>query len=210
MHVGVKVCGLTTSADLDAAIDAGVDAIGLVLAPSPRRVDRDTALKLLARVPREIVRVAVVRAPDADTLTALQALPFDVVQCDAGDVEALRGVGRPLLATFTDGPDLAARIDASSVGRGPLWHNGFLVDGPRGGGKGEQADFDRARTVASRGGLVLAGGLDPEVVGLVVRHVHPAGVDVSTGVESSPGRKDRGKMKAFVQAVRAEQRRSAE
>ncbi len=210
MHVGVKICGLTTADDLDAAIDAGVDAIGLVLAASPRRVDRETALKLLARVPREVVRVAVVRAPDADTLTTLQALPFDVVQCDEVDVPLVAPLGRPLLRAFSDGADLAARIDASGVGRGPLWHNGFLVDGPRGGGKGEQADFDRARKVASRGGLVLAGGLDPEVVGLVVRHVHPAGVDVSTGVESSPGRKDKGKMKAFVQAVRAEQRRSAE
>ena len=137
-------------------------------------------------------------------------LPIDLVQCDAGDVEVLRALGRPLLPTFTDGADLASRIDASGVGRGPLWFYGFLVDGPRGGGKGERADFDRARRVASRGGLVLAGGLDPEVVGLVVRHVRPAGVDVSSGVEKSPGRKDPQKMKAFVQAVRAEQRRSAE
>lgn len=210
MHVGVKICGLTTSDDLDAAIDAGVDAIGLVLAPSPRRVDRDTARRLLLRVPREIVRVAVVRAPDAEVMAIVQALPFDVVQCDAEDAAALHAIGKPLLRAFADGVDLAARIDGSGVGRGPLWHNGFLVDGPRGGGRGEKADFDRARKVASRGGLVLAGGLDPDVVGVVIRHVHPAGVDVSTGVESSPGRKDKEKMKAFVQAVRAEQRRSAE
>jgi phosphoribosylanthranilate isomerase len=210
MHVGVKICGLTRAEDVDDAIDAGADAIGLVLAASPRRVDRDLARKLLMRIPREVTRIAVVRAPDAEVVHTLEALPFDVIQCDVADVPTLTALRRPLLCTFHDGADLAARIDASGVGRGPLWSNGFLVDGPDGGGKGVRADFDRAKKVAHRGGMVLAGGLDSEIVGLVVRHVRPAGVDVSSGVESAPGKKDRARMRAFVQAVRGEQRRSAE
>lgn len=213
MRVDVKICGIRTFEALDAAIEAGVDAIGLVLADSPRRVDADVARRLLARVPESVVRVAVVRRPGREEIAAVRDLPFDVVQADANDVVP---VELPVLRAFYDAPDLLERLVQAGFGpsearRPDPWRHGFLVDGPLGGGRGVPADLDRARAAAELGALVLAGGLRPASVLDAVLHVRPRAVDVSSGVESAPGVKDAALIRAFVEAVhQAEARASIE
>lgn len=202
--IGIKICGLTTEEGVDAAIEAGATAIGLVLARSPRRVDPATAQALLRRVPRGITRIAVVRQPGPAEIALIRDLDFDAIQADEDSVSAVSGLHLPILRAFRDGPDLDDRLaDAFVGGDGAVWTNGFVLDGPGIGGSGVRADVSRARVAAKRGGMVLAGGLTPDNVTDAVRAVRPAAVDVSSGVESAPGVKDPAKMRAFVAAVRA-------
>jgi phosphoribosylanthranilate isomerase len=201
--VQVKICGLTTPEMVDDAVAAGADAIGLVLTRSPRRIDVDTAAVLLARVPADVQSWAVFRTPEPEILDAIATLPFTGVQADA----SWSGEGLPegfaFLPAFKDGEDLADRV--GSLGRtGPARGliGAVLVDGPRGGGLGERAQWARCAEVARLGPMVLAGGLDPANVGEAIVRVAPWGVDVSSGVEAAPGRKDPAQVTAFVAAAR--------
>lgn len=200
----VKICGLTTPSMVDDAVRAGADAIGLVLARSPRRVDVDTAARLLRQVPAEVQAWAVFRAPTVEELDAIASLPFTGVQADA----TWSGEGLPegfaFLPAFKDGEDLVDRVAVAGrdgVARGLV--GAVLVDGPRGGGLGETAQWDRCAKAAKLGPMVLAGGLDPSNVGDAIARVAPWGVDVSSGVEAAPGRKDPQQVAAFVAAARS-------
>lgn len=187
----VKICGLTTPEAVDQAVLAGADAVGFVLATSPRQVDLPTLRRLAERVPTDVIKVAVFREAPLALLPELVGV-VDVIQADAPLPplpEGLRGL--PALA---DGPDLARR--AADAGE---W---LLVDGPRGGGRGEPANWARVAVVAVGRRLVLAGGLRPENVAEAVSRVRPWGVDVSSGVERSPGDKDPARVAAFVAAAR--------
>ncbi len=195
----VKICGLTTEEAVDATVALEPDAIGLVLARSPRRVDPTQAGRLLARIPPGIARIAVFRLPDPALLAEIAPLPFDGVQADA----AWSGAGLPegwwFLPAFGDGPDLLDRI---AIRPAEGWAGAFLVDGPGGGGMGVRAATERARAAARMGRMVLAGGLDPDNVAAATEAVEPWGVDVSSGVESAPGQKDPAKVGAFLRAAR--------
>lgn len=190
----VKICGLRTVEAVLQAVDAGADAIGLVLSPSVRQVDRATAERLLDAVPIGVLTVAVVRHPTAEELDLVDALPFDVLQ---GDATFLGEAAIPYWPVFADGPDLATRIAADP--RRGLWGT-VLVDGPRGGGRGEPADWVRVAGLDVP--ICLAGGLLPESVAEAIRCTGAIAVDVSSGVESAPGVKDGGRVRAFVEAAR--------
>ena len=214
----VKICGLTSVDMVAHAVAAGADAIGLVLAASPRQVTPVAAAKLLAAVPPGIERIAVFRKPDAATLHAIAPLPFDGLQADAEwEEEATLPVGWFFLPVLTDGDDLEQRAHAL-VARGrcaaaaaPATLRGaFLVDGPRGGGRGIPADLDRAARAARLGPAILAGGLRPDTVAAAVRCVRPFAVDVSSGVDAAPGRKDPALVTSFLAAVRAADAREPE
>jgi len=176
--VRVKICGLTRAADVEAAVAAGADAVGFVLCDSPRRV-LDPAPLLAAAAGAETI--AVFR-----TWSGQDVAGFDRVQ-------AFRFVGVPpvpALPAFRDAPGLAPP-DAD-----------WLLDSAAGGGSGQRADVDRARRLARRGRMVLAGGLDPHNVAAAVAAIRPAAVDVSSGVEVRPGHKDPAAMAAFVAVAR--------
>ncbi len=195
MRVFVKICGLRAADTLRVAIEAGADAVGFVLAESPRRVTLREAVALAALVPAGIVRVAVLRHPDAQLWQAvLDELAPDWVQSDAADF-----AGRTLppgieaLPVYRDLPGL----DSAQLAR----EDRFLFEAAT-SGVGAKADWDRAAVLARQTRLVLAGGIDAGNVGEAIRHVHPWGVDVSSGVESSRGVKDPQRIRAFITAVR--------
>ncbi len=190
----VKLCGLRTVVDVEAAVAAGADALGFVLAPSVRQVDEATVKELLDHVPVGILAVAVTRHPTPEELALVDRLPFDLLQ---GDATFVGDAPVPYWPVFPDGPDLAARIAAD--GRRGLWGT-VLVDGPRGGGRGEPADW--ARVAALDVPVCLAGGLSPDNVAEAIRVARPVAVDVSSGIESTPGRKDPARMRTFVAATR--------
>jgi len=195
MTVFVKVCGLSTAADIAAAVDAGVDAIGFVFAESPRRVSVDEAARLTRDVPASIVRVAVMRHPtQAEWDDVAAGFGPDWLQTEAGDFAALDvadGVQR--MPVFRD----VAELDVEALGRAPR----VLFEAAR-SGAGERADWDTAARLATSTQLMLAGGLDPDNVAAAIRKVRPWGVDVSSGVERSRGVKDPDRIAAFVNAVR--------
>jgi len=189
----VKLCGLRTVADVEAAVAAGADALGFVLAPSVRQVDEATAAQLLEAVPVGVLAVAVTRHPTPDELGIVDRLPFDLLQGDATFTDAL---DLPYWPVFPDGPDLADRIAADT--RRGLWGT-VLVDGPRGGGRGEPADWVRVARLDVP--VCLAGGLHAGNVAEAIRTAHPVAVDVSSGIEAERGVKDPARMRAFVDAV---------
>jgi phosphoribosylanthranilate isomerase len=201
----VKVCGLTTPEDAACAADAGADAIGLVFWPkSPRAVDLDAARRIAAAVPPAVVRVGVFVDAPADAIAqAVDAVGLDLVQLHGAEPPAILDVlpRRAWKALRVGAGFAAAELAPWSRAAGVLLD--ARVEGMP-GGSGRSFDWAVAASLRERVGfLVLAGGLDAENVGRAVVTVRPDGVDVSTGVESAPGRKDPARVRAFVQAARA-------
>ncbi|MDQ7007882.1 MAG: phosphoribosylanthranilate isomerase [Acidobacteriota bacterium] len=197
MRVRIKICGLRTVEAIEAAAEAGADAVGLVFADSPRRVDPAAAARLAAAVPAPVARVAVFRRP-APKLVAevLSALRPDWVQADMADQALFSALPpRCLLPVCRNEEELAATTEGQSL----------LFEGPC-SGVGRPADWEQAARWARRRRLFLAGGLDPENVARAIAVVRPWGVDVSSGVERERGEKDPARIRAFVRAVRQAER----
>ena len=202
----IKVCGLRTVEGLEAALDAGVDAVGFVFAESPRRVEPREAAVLAAACPPTVLRVGVFLHPTEDEVaTVLEHAALSAIQSDAVDEETIRRVIGPeesarveFIPVYRDGPHLASDL-ARERARGE--RRMVLVEGPK-SGVGQRADWSRVAAASEGLGVILAGGLSAENVAEAIRAVRPRAVDVSSGVESSPGVKDPGRIGAFVDAVR--------
>jgi len=189
--VFVKICGITTAAARDAAVEAGADALGFVFAESPRRIAPAAARALCEGLPERTIRVAVMRAPSADEVReVLDVFAPDWLQTDAADLAALelpRGC-RPL-------PVYRRALGGEPPPR-------LLFEGAA-SGAGLRADWDAARALARRTELVLAGGLTADNVEEAIAAVRPWGVDVSSGVERRRGEKDPAMIRSFIARVRA-------
>lgn len=188
----VKICGITTPEALDAAVDAGADAVGFVFhGPSLRNIEPYAARALSRRLPRGVASVAVTQHPDPATVARiLDELAPDAWQSDARDFDALE-----LPACIERWPVLR-RADAAGFLRGRV------VFDAAASGEGLRADWHGAAALARQCELVLAGGLDPANVADAIAAVRPFGVDVSSGVERAPGVKDAALIRAFVAAAR--------
>lgn len=192
MSLWVKICGLTTHEGVEAAIDAGADAVGFVFAPSQRQVTAQRAAELAAGIPKHVVRVAVMQHPAQALVDEVwQVFRPDVLQTDAQDLAGL----------FV--PEALAVMPVMRAGRElpPTLPRRLLFEGPV-SGSGATADWQVAAELARRTQLVLAGGLNPINVTAAAHAVRPFGVDVSSGVEREPGIKDAGKIQEFVRAAR--------
>lgn len=190
-RVRIKVCGLTSAAAIETAVDAGVDAIGLVMSPSPRQVDQHQAKELMALLPPWVASVIVTRQPPPDFVaTVLAELVPTWWQSDWADIDGQElPNGTRALPVIREGEQTQAL---------PPW---FVYEGAQ-SGQGATINWQKAAGLARRGRLILAGGLDPDNVGDAIRAVRPFAVDVSSGVESARGVKDAGRIRAFVEAVR--------
>lgn len=195
----VKVCGLSNSESVRAAVDAGADAIGFVLTPSPRQVAPERARELLADVPEGLPVVGVFRHESADdAVAAARAAGLEWVQLHgertAGDVRTVHDAGMKLIRAVTMAADADAFAD---------WGEDLLLVDAAVPGSGEAWDYAsvRDRGLAERTWL-LAGGLDAENVATAAAAAGAWGVDVSSGVEESRGVKDPAKVRAFVKAAK--------
>lgn len=189
----IKICGMNSAAAVNAAVSAGVDAVGFVFAPSKRQVTAQQAMELARGVPSHIVRVAVMLHPSQNAVDeVLRVFEPDALQTDWQDFATLQ-----LPAQLTRLPVLRAGHAAPDA-----WPVRFLFEGPS-SGTGEVTDWSRAAALARHGQLILAGGLNATNVAAAIRAVRPFGVDTSSGVESAPGVKDPHKIVEFVDAVRS-------
>jgi phosphoribosylanthranilate isomerase len=197
----VKICGLTTREAVEAAVAAGADAVGFVFAPSKRQVSATQAAQLAQGVPRRIPRVAVMLHPTQSQLDEVWSVfRPDVLQTDAEDLETLRvPIGLGLLPVFRGGVRLKPDPHQKP---NPCPHSRVLFEGPV-SGVGSTADWHNAAELARTTQLVLAGGLNATNVADAIAAVRPFGVDVSSGVEASPGIKDPAKIHEFVRRARA-------
>jgi phosphoribosylanthranilate isomerase len=199
----VKLCGIRNESDLEAAIEAGADAVGFVLTPSPRQIPLIQAARLSQLLPDHVLGVAVFHDPPPELLRRTE----EEVRPDLFQSELATLVGLPrdrLLPVVIDGDDVEREIDqAVSATTREL----VLVDSAARGGTGRSPSWARLAQLATPAKMILAGGLDQDNVGEVVSMVRPYGVDVSSGIEKAPGEKDPERMRAFVTAARAAQPR---
>jgi phosphoribosylanthranilate isomerase len=198
--IWVKICGLTTREAVEAAVAAGADAVGFVFAPSKRQVTATQAAQLAQGVARRIPRVAVMLHPTQSQLDEVwAAFRPDVLQTDVEDLATLRlPMGLAVMPVIRSG--VRFKPDPS--------HPRVLFEGPV-SGVGSTSDWHSAAQLARTTQLVLAGGLNATNVADAIAAVRPFGVDVSSGVEASPGIKDPVKIHEFVRRARAASERSS-
>ncbi len=195
----VKICGTTSEEDALLAVAMGADALGFVFAPSPRMVSPAKVADIVKRLPREILTIGVFRNEAPERVVAI------VNQAGLGGAQLhgretvehalfVRQRVRFLLKAFPAGdPDVAKSAEYLA--------DAIMVDS-QSPGSGKVFDWALAE-VPSGIRLMLAGGLTTANVGAAIAQVHPWGVDVATGVEASPGRKDPRKLRNFIVAARA-------
>jgi phosphoribosylanthranilate isomerase len=204
----IKFCGFTRTEDAWAAADAGAAAIGFVFAASsPRAVTPETARTIGRTLPPFLQRVGVfVDAPAAEVRAIAAFAELDVVQLHGREsVQDAATVWPRVIKALARGRDLVEQAQD--------WSDEvtLLVDAATGeapGGTGELADWPAAAALARARRVVLAGGLTAENVGEAIRVVRPYAVDVSSGIETRPGVKSAGRMRAFAWAVEAAWRRN--
>jgi len=194
----VKICGLTTRDAVEAAVAAGADAVGFVFAPSKRQVTAALATQLAQGVPRRILRVAVMLHPTQSELDEVWSeFRPDVLQTDVGDLQTLRvPMGLRVMPVVRGGGGVGLKPDLQPK------HSRLLFEGPV-SGVGSTSDWSAAAQLARTTQLVLAGGLNAINIADAIAAVRPFGVDVSSGVEASPGIKDPARIHEFVQRARA-------
>lgn len=192
MTVYVKICGIRDAETAAAAAEAGADAIGFVFAKSVRKVTAAEARDAAAAIPLGVRRVAVMKHPQPeDWRDVLHGFEPDILQTDIADFANLAVPARVRTwPVIREGDGVAE------------WPGEFVYEG-RQSGAGQTVDWNEARMAAANGRMILAGGLDAGNVAEAIRIVRPWAVDVSSGVESRPGKKDAGKIREFISAVRA-------
>jgi phosphoribosylanthranilate isomerase len=203
----IKICGITNAVDALAAIDCDADALGFNFVPrSKRYIDINWVADWMAELPKKVAKVAILADPSLDEATRIAERPFiDFLQ--------LHGSESPMFCQqlAERGVEFAKAIPASreillqtpsSFGTSTIVLDS-IGDGEF-GGTGRTFPWEIGRQFVHANPdlkVVLAGGLTPENVGLAVAEVHPFGVDVTSGVESAPGRKDHARMRAFIDAA---------
>lgn len=196
----VKICGITNLADALLAAEAGADALGFVFAPSPRQVTPEQAAAILRELPPFVTTVGLV--VDQDPLPILDRCPLDVVQFHGSETpEMVARAGRRAFKAFR----VRAAADLEAL---PEYENAaaFLLDAyvpGIAGGTGRRFPWQLA-VEAKRFGkpVIVAGGLTPGNVAHCIETTRPYAVDVSSGVEAEPGRKDPAKLSIFMRAAR--------
>jgi phosphoribosylanthranilate isomerase len=204
--IKVKICGITNAEDAKAAVETGADALGFVFhAASPRGIAPDTARRIIAQLPPMVLAVGVFVNEEAKVVRDLMDLCGLALAQLHGDesVGYCESLGRPILRAIRlrDRGSLLALAEY----KGRAGVRGFVIDAfseSSYGGTGRVVNWELAAEAAMAAPVVLAGGLTPQNVGEAIRAVRPYGVDVSSGVEASPGKKDHDKVSRFVRAAR--------
>ncbi|MEW6658456.1 MAG: phosphoribosylanthranilate isomerase [Thermodesulfobacteriota bacterium] len=205
--VRVKICGITNLEDALLAAELGADALGFIFyPPSPRSVEPDAARAIIAQLPPFVTTVGVFVDEDAAKVKDLAAhLGLDWLQLHGQETpEYCRALDRRVIKVFRirDAASLERLHDYQGAAQA------FLLDTYKKGvvgGTGEVFDWDLAREARKYGPIILAGGLTPENVAQAIAAAQPQAVDVASGVEAYPGKKDPEKLRAFFAKVRSGQ-----
>lgn len=196
----VKICGTTSEEDALLAVAMGADALGFIFAPSSRQIAPSKARDIVRRLPPEIITIGVFRDEAPERVveivnsTGLRGAQLHGRET-ADDTRLVRSKVPMVIKAFAAG-DPSIR-DAKDYGADVV-----MLDAPS-PGSGQVFDWRLTEGVPNGVRFLLAGGLNPENVGEAIAQVKPWGVDVATGVEEAPGRKDARKVRAFIAAARA-------
>jgi phosphoribosylanthranilate isomerase len=213
MSVRVKICGVTNLGDAKAAVDAGANSLGFnFYEKSLRRISTADAAQIRSKLPKEIECVGVfVNASPADINSLRAFVRFDAAQLHGDeDSDIVSRVAKtvPVIKAFrVDAKFALTTLD--SFGEAFA----FLLDAARAGqygGTGQTTDWEVARRAAKSRRIILSGGLKVENVAEAIRTVLPYAVDVASGLETKPGKKDHAKMREFIDEVRRAEREFAQ
>jgi phosphoribosylanthranilate isomerase len=198
--VFVKICGTTSEEDALLAVAMGADAVGFVFAPSPRQITPTRAGDIVKRLPPEVITVGVFRdETPARVVEVVNTFGLRGAQLHGHEsAETARWVKERVPFVIQAFPAGGTAV----LGARDHGVDAVMIDAPT-PGSGEVFDWCLADGVPDGMRLVLAGGLTPDNVGEAIARVHPWGVDVVTGVESSPGHKDALRLRAFIVAAKA-------
>jgi phosphoribosylanthranilate isomerase len=208
----VKICGITRPQDAELAIGLGARAVGFVFWPdSPRRIDPQAARAIAAGVPAGVAKVGVFVDETAEEIArVMDEAGLDVAQLHGHESpEFCRELKVRLSASAPDVPRRVIKAiglkNGGAVNVSEFDSDIVLLldthDPERRGGTGKTVNWDVARDIAAMRPAILAGGLNAANVKLAIRSVRPYGIDVSSGVESSPGIKDPNRMRSFFEAL---------
>jgi phosphoribosylanthranilate isomerase len=215
----VKICGTTNLEDALTAVEAGADAVGFVFyEKSPRNISIDVAMGIVSRLPRHVEKVGVfVNDPVRRVDETVRQVGLTTAQVYSKSMEewlAWYAAYDKKLMLAIPGSTLTDNL-WTSLGSAEKRISALLVDSGSGdtpGGTGDRFDWENAKlgiwNLGMRVPVVVAGGLTPENVGGAIKTLRPWGVDVASGVESQPGKKDSVKVRAFVKAVRDSDRKT--
>ncbi|MEY2456115.1 MAG: phosphoribosylanthranilate isomerase [Acidimicrobiaceae bacterium] len=196
----VKICGITSEEDALLAVAMGADAVGFVFAPSSRQIAAGKARDIARRLPPEVLTVGVFRDESAQRVVdVVNGAGLRAAQLHGHEtVEHTRSVRSRVsfvIKAFAAGDPTLERADDFGA-------DAVLVDSPT-PGSGDMFDWSLAEGAPHGRRVILAGGLTPDNVTEAIARVRPWGVDVSTGVESEPGRKDARKVRDFIRAAKS-------
>jgi phosphoribosylanthranilate isomerase len=200
----VKICGITNPADAQVSVEAGADMIGLIFyPPSPRYVTPERAQTIVKHLPPEVPAVGVFVNETAEAIIQVAEVSgIQKVQLHGDEAPSVcAALSLPVIKAFR----FTARVRPAMMANYEMV-DAFLVEGFHEklyGGGGAMADWQQVATLHGYGRIILAGGLTPDNVQLAIRVAQPYAVDVGSGVEASPGQKDRHKVRAFVQQAKA-------
>lgn len=200
--IKIKICGITNFEDAKMVVDMGADAIGFIFVPSKRMVTPQRARSITVKLPPFITTVGVFMDTPLNRVNEiLRYTKIDVAQLHGDEtqeycnlIESARIIKRINIDGHTNLNDLVKHIKQYNV-------SGFLVDPGKGSGK--EFDWKKIRGIGDYvNNLIIAGGLTPENVNQAIKIIKPYGVDVCTGVEKTPGKKDPVKLKLFINEVK--------
>lgn len=205
MPVKIKVCGITNAADALAAIEAGADALGFIFYEGSQRfLNAEKARAIIREIPPFVSKVGVFVNNTPDHVSrVIEETGIDTVQFHGEEPpELCRGYSTKVIKAFrVQGKDMLALMPRYDV---DAWLLDSFVQGGARGGTGTTFDWDLAVHACSLGTpVILAGGLNPENIAAAIERVQPYAVDVSSGVEISPGKKDHAKIAAFIANARS-------
>jgi phosphoribosylanthranilate isomerase len=209
MHTWIKICGTTCIEDALKSIAAGADALGFIFAPSKRRVKPEQAREIIEVLPPKVERIGVfINSPAAEIASIVSEVGLTGIQMHGEEFPPEVYTYLPKdrrdqmrkIKTLQVRDGFALRFDGYANAPGVV--DAWLLDSGAGSGKVFDWQAARAHLDGWQERFIVAGGLTPENVGEAVRLFTPWGVDVVTGVEREPGRKDPEKLQAFVRAVR--------
>ena len=196
----IKICGITRAADAETAVAFGAHALGFVLWPSsPRHTTIGAAREMIRRLPPFVKAVGVFVNPSADDIAAAADAGCRVAQVHGSVPAWIDGRHLPVLR--------AVHLSAAAAGAiEPAVEDDTVLldthDPVRHGGTGQTVDWTRARAIAARRRVILAGGLTPANVREAIQAVRPYAVDVASGVEAAPGVKDHELLRRFIAAAK--------
>jgi len=204
--IKIKICGITNAIDALGAVDAGADALGFVFyKKSPRYVQANVVTSIVAQLPPFVLPIGVFVNEQASVVRSIMdECGLALAQIHGDETPSYcETLGRPALRALRLRDRNTFMAMAEYKGRSGV--RGFVLDAfseVAYGGTGEIADWDLAAEAAESFSYLLAGGLTPDNVTAAIKKVRPYGVDVSSGVELNPGKKDPVKVQAFIQAVK--------